>query len=97
MAPRLPEGLKIPQIGWNALTLTKQDPIFSEIKSGDFVYFVHSFYAETPEENFIATTDYGFPVTAAVRHKNVCGCQFHPEKSGETGLKILKAFCEAKE
>ena len=97
MAPRLPRELKIPQIGWNALTLTKQDPIFSEIKSGDFVYFVHSFYAETSEENIIATTDYGFPVTAAVRHKNVCGCQFHPEKSGETGLKILKAFCETKE
>ena len=97
MAPRLPEGLKIPQIGWNGLTLTQPDPIFSEIKSGDFVYFVHSFYAETPKENVIATTDYGFPVTAAVRYKNVCGCQFHPEKSGETGLKILRAFCAAKE
>ena len=84
---------KIPQIGWNALKFTgKKSPLFKYINEGDHVYFVHSYYGAECEESLIATTEYGFDVTAAVSSGNVYGTQFHPEKSGEVGLKILKAF-----
>ncbi len=86
--------LKIPHIGWNALAFTKNCPIFKYLKSGDYVYFVHSYHGVNCDEATVATTDYGAILTAAVQNKNVFGCQFHPEKSGEVGLKILKAFCE---
>ena len=86
--------LKIPHIGWNALKI-KDSPIFRYINDGDYVYFVHSF-AATDCDGVIATTEYGNSITAAVGVKNVYGCQFHPEKSGEVGLKILKAFSELK-
>ena len=86
--------LKIPHIGWNSLNFKKDTPLFKYIKNNDFVYFVHSFYAENCTESVIATTDYGNEITAAVADKNVFGCQFHPEKSGNIGLNILKAFCE---
>ena len=94
MENTIPEGLKIPHIGWNALKFTKQSPIFKYINEGDCVYFVHSFYAVDCEESLIATTEYGKDLTAAVGKGNVYGCQFHPEKSGNVGLKILKAFSE---
>ena len=87
---------KVPQIGWNRLDFTNECPIFRYISDGDFVYFVHSYYAETPSEFITATTEYGASITAAVRRGNVYGCQFHPEKSGDVGLKILKAFSEIK-
>ena len=91
----IPENLPIPQIGWNALRIKgEKHPIFKYINEGDHVYFVHSYYAANCEESVIADTEYGAYLTAAVASKNVCGCQFHPEKSGEVGLKILKAFCE---
>ena len=90
----LPKELKIPQIGWNGLIFKKESPLFKYLKNGDFVYFVHSYYADNCEESLLATTEYGKELTAAVAYKNVMGCQFHPEKSGEVGLKILKAFCE---
>ena len=91
----IPAGLKIPHIGWNALDFCgEKSPIFKYINEGDFVYFVHSFYAADCEESVIATSEYGAPLTAAVAKGNVYGMQFHPEKSGEVGLKILKAFCE---
>ncbi len=90
----IPKDLKIPQIGWNALDIKKESPIFKYIKDGDYVYFVHSYYATNCDESIIATTSYGAPLTAAVQYKNVYGCQFHPEKSGDVGLKILKAFVE---
>ena len=90
----VPRGLKIPHIGWNALSFTKKCPIFKYLKDGDYVYFVHSYHGVNCEEATVATTDYGAALTAAVQNKNVFGCQFHPEKSGEVGLKILKAFCE---
>jgi len=91
----IPADLKIPHIGWNALHLTKPDcPIFKYLKEGDHVYFVHSFYGASCEESVIATAEYGAPLTAAVADGNVFGCQFHPEKSGNVGLSILKAFCE---
>ena len=90
----IPAGYKIPHIGWNSLHFTQKNPLFSHIKDGDFVYFVHSFYAADCEDSVIATAEYGAPLTAAVASGNVFGCQFHPEKSGEVGLKILKAFTE---
>jgi len=93
MEGKLPKGLKIPHIGWNALRFTQKDcPLFHTIKEGNFVYFEHSYYAAGCEDSLAATTDYGVPMTAAVAKGNVFGCQFHPEKSGSVGLKILKAF-----
>ena len=86
--------LKIPHIGWNSLDFQKETPLFKHIQDGDFVYFVHSYYADGCQSAVVATTQYGKPLTAAVAQGNVFGCQFHPEKSGDVGLKILKAFCE---
>ena len=93
MTERLPGDLKIPHMGWNSLQLTKTDSrLFANIKEGDFVYFVHSFFAQNCNESLAATTDYGIPITAAVEQGNIFGCQFHPEKSGNVGLEILRAF-----
>lgn len=87
--------LKIPHIGWNSLSFGEEkSELFKYINEGDFVYFVHSFYGADCAESIIATTDYGAPITAAVARGNVYGCQFHPEKSGQVGLNILKAFVE---
>lgn len=94
MADVIPADYKIPQIGWNALEFRQESPIFKYIKNGDCVYFVHSFYATDCDDAIIATTEYGADITAAVAKDNVFGCQFHPEKSGDVGLSILKAFCE---
>lgn len=94
MEGRIPKELPIPHIGWNELTLKQPSPLMKNTANGDYVYFVHSYYAETPAEYVIATTDYGVEMTAAVQKDNVYGCQFHPEKSSEVGLSILKAFCE---
>ena len=90
----IPENLKIPHIGWNALHFpAEKHPVFRDVREGDHVYFVHSFHAaDCP--NVAATTEYGGILTAAVAKDNVVGCQFHPEKSGPVGLKILKAFSE---
>lgn len=94
MDGRIPKDLPIPHIGWNELMLKQPSPLMKNTANGDYVYFVHSYYAETPVEYVIATTDYGVEMTAAVQKDNVYGCQFHPEKSSEVGLSILKAFCE---
>ena len=91
MSGRLPDGLKIPHMGWNALKLTKAAKLLEE---GSYVYFVHSFYAEGCADSVAAVTEYGIPITAAVERGNIFGCQFHPEKSGNVGLEILKKFCE---
>ena len=89
------EGLKIPHIGWNQLSFGgAKNPLFKYINEGDCVYFVHSYYAAKCDDFVIARAEYGAPLTASVAKGNVMGCQFHPEKSGEVGLKILKAFCE---
>lgn len=89
------KSLKIPHIGWNALKFTgEKSKIFKYLNDGDFVYFVHSYYGTDCIESTIATAEYSVPLTAAVCKDNVYGCQFHPEKSGDVGLKILKAFCE---
>lgn len=90
------DELKIPHMGWNPLNIKKSDhPLLKYTNEGDCVYFVHSYYAADCDEAVIATSEYDIDVTAAVAKGNVYGCQFHPEKSGEVGLKILKAFCEA--
>lgn len=94
IADIIPKDYKIPQIGWNALHITRDCPLFRWIHEGDYVYFVHSYYAADCDASVVATTDYGAPVTAAVANGNIYGCQFHPEKSGGVGLAILRAFCE---
>ena len=91
----VPDNYKIPHIGWNALEFKgEKDPLFKYINEGDHVYFVHSYYGADCEESTIAVTEYGAPLTAAVADGKVYGCQFHPEKSGNVGLDILRAFCE---
>ena len=90
----IPADYKIPHIGWNALHLKQVNPIFKYISEGDCVYFVHSFYAADCDDHVVATAEYGAELTAAVARGNVYGCQFHPEKSGNVGLSILKAFAE---
>ncbi|MDP4119068.1 MAG: imidazole glycerol phosphate synthase subunit HisH [Bacillota bacterium] len=90
----IPTGYKIPHIGWNALQKVGDNPALKYVNDGDCVYFVHSYYATDCDESVIAVTEYGAPLTAAVAKNNVYGCQFHPEKSGNIGLSILKAFCE---
>ena len=94
MDGNIPKGLKIPHIGWNSLNITRSHPIFKYVKEKDYVYFVHSYYASGCEDSLLATSDYGVPITAAVAKGNIMGMQFHPEKSGEVGLGILKAFSE---
>ena len=86
------DGLDIPHMGWNSLTITDRDGIMKNTKEGDYVYFVHSFAAFTEEKYVSSFTDYGGRITASVQNKNIYGTQFHPEKSGETGLQILKEF-----
>ena len=94
MAGLLPKDLKIPHMGWNALHITQPDgKLFRNTKEGDYVYFVHSYFAHHCEDSLAAQTEYGKWLTAAVEKDNVFGCQFHPEKSGEVGLNILRAFC----
>ncbi len=88
----VPKDYKIPHIGWNSLEIKKQTPIFENVKNGEYVYFVHSYYAADCESSVTAVSDYGAPLTASVQAGNIFGCQFHPEKSGETGLKILRSF-----
>ncbi|MBR7095526.1 MAG: imidazole glycerol phosphate synthase subunit HisH [Clostridia bacterium] len=94
IAEAIPAGLKIPHIGWNALHFERKDPLFRYVREGDFVYFVHSYHATDCAEATVAVTEYGAPLVAAVSRGNVCGCQFHPEKSGAVGLSILRAFAE---
>lgn len=97
IADVIDKNLKIPHIGWNGLHFPKsreRHPLFAELNDNDCVYFVHSYYAANCEESVIATTEYSAELTAAVADKNCCGVQFHPEKSGEVGMKILKAFCK---
>ena len=90
-------ALKVPHIGWNAMDIVpgrENDPLFRYVKSGEYVYFVHSFYAKNCAPYTLATSEYSIPVTGAVRNGLVYGTQFHPEKSGDTGLRLLKAFAE---
>lgn len=92
MEGKLPANLKIPHMGWNALDVRRGTLL--EGLSGQYVYFVHSFFAENCEDSLSAVTEYGISITAAVEKGNVFGCQFHPEKSGNVGLSILRKFAE---
>ena len=87
--------LPTPHMGWNKLSLVQEDPLLKGVRSGEFAYFVHSFAAMTSEAT-LAQTQYGSPFSAIVRQGNVWGCQFHPERSSQTGAKILKNFLELK-
>lgn len=91
----IPDNLDIPHMGWNSLKFHNgKNELFKYINEGDCVYFVHSFFGVGCESSLIASAEYGIEVTAAVAKGNIYGCQFHPEKSGDVGLNILKAFCE---
>ena len=92
MEGKLPAELKIPHMGWNALEV-KGGKLLSGMNR-QYVYFVHSFFAENCDDSLSAVTEYGIPITAAVEQGNVYGCQFHPEKSGNVGLNILRKFAE---
>lgn len=92
MEGKISPDLKIPHIGWNPLIFKKQSSLFRYIKPGDCTYFVHSYYASGCEDYVTAAAEYGIELTAAVERENVYGCQFHPEKSGDVGLAILRAF-----
>lgn len=92
---RIQTDLKLPHIGWNSLSFQNDSPLFRGLEDGVYVYFVHSFCGcAAYEKDVIARTQYGPSVAAAVSHNGVYGCQFHPEKSGEVGLQILKNFGE---
>jgi glutamine amidotransferase len=88
------DTLKVPHIGWNSLHIVKDDPLFKYFSEGDYVYYVHSFYAKNCAANTLAVSDYSIPVTGVVRAGSVYGTQFHPEKSGAVGLNLLRAFAE---
>ena len=88
---RIPTALKLPHIGWNSLQIVHDNPMTKGISKGDYVYFVHSFCAKTADPADLAmTTDYGTTVAAMIARENVFGCQFHPEKSGDVGMQMLK-------
>lgn len=87
-------GLKLPHMGWNSLRFKKKSGLFRYVEEGEYVYFVHSYHAEDCSDSVIATVGYGAEICAAAGRENVFGTQFHPEKSGDTGLRILKAFTE---
>ena len=94
IANQIPQGLKIPHMGWNSLIIKRESPLLRYVNEGDFVYFVHSYSAVGCDDSILASTEYGVELTACVGKDSVFGCQFHPEKSGKVGLSILKAFCE---
>lgn len=94
IADVIDKDLKIPHIGWNRLIVKRQSPLFKYLKEGDCVYFVHSYYAADCDDSVTSVADYSAELTASIERDNVFGCQFHPEKSGDVGLNILRAFCE---
>lgn len=95
---RIPEkpGLKIPHIGWNSLAYPKKGKLYHDIPENAYVYFVHSYYLKAEEDVVVATTEYGTEIHASVEKGNVFACQFHPEKSSDVGLAILKNFISIK-
>ena len=94
---RLPEGMKVPHMGWNSLQILRECPLLAHVSNGEYVYYVHSYYATGCGAYTAAVSEYGVPVTGVVARGNVYGTQFHPEKSGDTGLMILRAFKEISE
>ena len=95
LAPDLGDkSLKVPQIGWNAVHILRDDPLFKYVRDGEYFYYVHSYYGKNCAANTLAVSDYSLPVTGVVKAGKVYGTQFHPEKSGDAGLRLLKAFSE---
>lgn len=94
---RLPEGMKVPHMGWNSLQILRECPLLAHVSNGEYVYYVHSYHATGCGAYTAAVSEYGVPVTGVVARGNVYGTQFHPEKSGDTGLMILRAFKEISE
>ena len=95
LAPDLGDkSLKVPQIGWNAVHILRDDPLFTYVRDGEYFYYVHSYYGKNCAANTLAVSDYSLPVTGVVKAGKVYGTQFHPEKSGDAGLRLLKAFSE---
>ncbi len=93
---KFPPGLRVPQIGWNQLHIQRPDPLLAGIPDGSYAYFVHSYYCDPSEpEDILATTEYGFPYASMVRRGLIWGVQFHPEKSQQVGIGILKNFVES--
>ena len=93
--PRFTGSMKVPHMGWNSVTLTKGSPMFNGIQTGDYFYFVHSYYCAPSDPGVIATTtDYGDPFVSSVETANIFACQFHPEKSQALGLKLLRNFLD---
>lgn len=91
-------GLKVPHMGWNSISLKQTDGIFSGIKDGSYFYFVHSYYLKNADMEVVAATaQYGVEIECAIQKGRVCATQFHPEKSSETGLRLLKNFMEAED
>ena len=92
---QLPNSVKVPHMGWNTLNIIKQNQLFDGVKEGSYVYFVHSLYPVPQDKNIVCTqTEYGTTFTSSIASKNIYGTQFHPEKSGEIGLKILQNFAK---
>ncbi len=92
---RFPQNVgKIPHMGWNQIRINKEHPVFDGVKNGSYMYFVHSYHFQTAEEFVLTTTEYGIEFTSSVLKDNYLGFQFHPEKSGRDGLKIIKNFVE---
>jgi imidazole glycerol-phosphate synthase subunit HisH len=92
---QLPKTVKVPQMGWNTINIAKQNPLLADIPEGAYVYFVHSLYPKPADQSIVLTrTEYGVTFTSAVAQGNIYGTQFHPEKSGDVGLKILKNFAK---
>ena len=95
MAERIDASLKVPHMGWNQLIKTNLDSrLLADVRDGEYVYFVHSYYAAGCDDSLAAVSEYSKLLTAAVEKNNIFGCQFHPEKSGEVGLRILRQFCK---
>ena len=94
---KINKELKIPEIGWNALRLNKDSLLYKDFNGGEHVYFVHSYFADCESKYVSAFSEYDIDFPASVEYENVFGCQFHPEKSGRVGLKILENFCKAGE
>jgi glutamine amidotransferase len=90
---KIPNFVKVPQIGWNKVFFSKSNFLFDEIKNGSYFYFVHSYYCENLEKNTLATTNYGIEFSSVIQKNNFYATQFHPEKSGKNGLKLLNNFC----
>jgi len=90
---KLPDGVKIPQMGWNTIEIVRSHPLLEDVRNDSYVYFVHSYFAQPLEQDaIVATTEYGVKFPSVIAKQNLFATQFHPEKSGKTGLVILRNF-----